>query len=204
MKLNGRKHSGMMMAEAVLALFVTMLTLVILTNVIQLVQKARDVDVSQRIRTHIVQEKLQAYLDGKEIYISPDNLTASFYVLDEKDEIHKKTMRYDKTLGDTYLRIKDNKGGFEPVVKTINIHFYQVGNLLKIRLLNYDHSVTEMFIDNVTFTDEDRDHPAEYPVDNDDSDVSHSLHESEISGKHPQLPTVGSEISATNQRSARG
>lgn len=155
-KLPGNRKTGFLLSEAMLALFVTALTILVLQQSINLSQKVMNLESYSNIRTHIVQMRLSEFLDKK---------TIGFWPI-PKPEKSDKTKKYkqiriygiykDDREQVVFIRASTNflyqsiNDGFEPIMANVKEFEAKKVNedlLLKITLNNGKE--TEMFFSNV-------------------------------------------------------
>ena len=148
------ERDGFLLSEAILALAVTIMTIFILQNCLALMKNVRHFDTSSEIRMHVIQEQLTEYFRGQVIAEKDiqDTKLKFTYVHPKFHNSRKKTLLHYQEGSWNVLRLEDEHGGFEPILKDVYaVNFQRVGELLKIRVKLMNHNVTEMYIDGIYF-----------------------------------------------------
>ncbi|MQS88918.1 hypothetical protein FHL04_03715 [Lactobacillus salsicarnum] len=151
LKLKSRRQ-GFMLSEAVLALFVSAITIGILQSCLKIFDQVKVINSSENIRWHVINEKLQ-------------NEFANITVvkMDSQKMIYHKNDVKNNTYAIKYFQMKNGNniiqrttvgGGFSPIIgKLSNFKISRIGNNLMFKITNKQGIVTEMYFTNVQFQD---------------------------------------------------
>ncbi|WP_125769243.1 hypothetical protein [Companilactobacillus furfuricola] len=138
-----------MLSEAVLALFVTVLTITILQQAIILSHKVMNLESYSNIHTHIVQERLEELFDGKILVIK--NRQGSSH-----QELRLFNSDTDGANLDLYISLangflyESQNGGFEPIMNDVkDFQPLKVGQNLLLKIIQKNGTETEMFFSHV-------------------------------------------------------
>ncbi|AKP68272.1 hypothetical protein ABM34_12485 [Companilactobacillus ginsenosidimutans] len=153
MNSNGKKRAGFLLSEALLALFVTSLTVGVINGCLTLSHKAMELNASENIRMHVVQEKLEDYFRGQNFEsknIHPDSLDFD-RIVKSKNMIKHKTLQLDSKR--IYLlRLFDTDGGFEPILDHVQkIRFNKLSSSIRILIKLTNGKETEIYLHEITF-----------------------------------------------------
>lgn len=144
-KLPGAKKGGFLLSEAVLALFVTVLTILILQQITILSHKVMNLESYSNIQTHIVKDRLEELFDGKELAPLDNRLKIS-------------GTNKDGTQFQASLRLSNGilnesiNGGFEPIISNVKkFEPKRIRNSLLLTITLKNGTETEMFFSHVKF-----------------------------------------------------
>ncbi|WP_162261219.1 ComGF family competence protein [Companilactobacillus kimchiensis] len=131
------------MYEAVVALIVTIMTLGILQQSLQILKRVQNTSFREQVRWHITQEKLQSLLDENKVIDVNDQ-----QILYLNLQTNKKWMieKYGPIVGDKMLRITTAAdGGHEPILTNLQkINIEKFRNLVIITTVNKAGQKSEM------------------------------------------------------------
>lgn len=148
-KLNGSKKAGFLLSEAVLALFVTVLTITILQQVIILSNKVMSLENYSNIRTHIVQDRLEELFVGKILVIKNRQGSSKQELRLFRPETDGKDLDLYISLANGFMYESQNSG-FEPIMNNVkDFQPMRVGENLLLKITLKNGTETEMFFSHV-------------------------------------------------------
>ena len=132
-KLN-QPHRGFTLYETIIALMVTILTLGVLQQSLQILKIIQQTDFQEQVRWHITQEKLQTVLQNSKII----NLKNQRIVYSSNDEQNKRVIEKYWAGGKLMLHATTVlNGGHEPIMTDLRkINIEKNGNLVIITTEN--------------------------------------------------------------------
>lgn len=148
---NNVRHKGFMLYESIVALMVTILTISVLQQSLQLMKSIQNTIFREQLRWHITQEKLQSMLDDAyEIrkITSSQIIFSKTKLLDKKHPVFVLSIREDKGTYDRMLRITTaTNGGHEPILMhQREIKIEKISNLVIITTVNQAGEKSEMYL----------------------------------------------------------
>ncbi|WP_129044715.1 ComGF family competence protein [Companilactobacillus metriopterae] len=143
------KKSGFLLAEAMMSLFVTLLILLILSQVIAVIKNVETSANSGYIRGQVTYDKIQNLLEGSQLKVKNSHriifrprenggFSKNSFVIEEYIS-NQKMIRYRST----------THGGHVPLVTDIeDCQFSLNGDVLKIEIIDKEHKKSEWYITN--------------------------------------------------------
>jgi len=137
------RRKGFVLYEAIVALMVTVMTLGILQQSLQILKIVQQTSFRDQLRWHVTQEKLQELLKHNKIRRMDDKRIVFF------DEATQKTRVIERYGGDT-LRIVDAvEETSEPIITNLKqINIEKIQNLVIITTVNKAGQKSEMYLTN--------------------------------------------------------
>ncbi len=140
------KHQGFILYESVLALMITIMTLGILQQSLQLLKTIQQTSFRDQLRWHITQEKLQETLSNNEIVTCDEN---RLVYLDKKTNKKIAIKKYGNINNFTLLLTRDDGKGYVPIITNLRkIGIEKIRNLVIITTENKAGQLSEMFLIN--------------------------------------------------------
>lgn len=141
----GDEKDGFLLSEAVLALFVTVLTILILQQITILSHKVMNLESYSNIRTHIVKDRLEELFDGKELTPLDKRLKIS--------DTNKDGTQFQASLRLSNEVLNESiNGGFEPIIANVKkFEVKRIRNSLLLTITLKNGTETEMFFSHVKF-----------------------------------------------------
>ncbi len=151
MKLIGTRRRGFLLGEAIIALMVSILTILMMQLCLQLISKSSQLNVRDNIRMHVVEARIQSILKDKTVYVDSDNQRL-YYSAGNDSQGESDIKSFERT--DQYLRQKDEHGGFEPVLNNVKrFNILKKSKSVQLTIVDSSNRVTEMFISDITFAE---------------------------------------------------
>lgn len=137
-KLN-RKKTGFILYESILMLMVTIMTLGILQQSLQLLNSIQKTSFREQLHWHITQEKLQDMMANSKIYYFDKNRV----IFGQKDSPSRQVIEWESS---NILRIrKAGKEAYEPIMMNLKkIEIEKIRNLVIITTENNDNQTSKM------------------------------------------------------------
>lgn len=203
MKSAGKKRPGFLLAEALIALMISIMTINILHDAILILRTVPRLDHASELRQQITQRKLSDYFKDQIIdEIDLETHQLSFKRYNSTEQVwHYKKLAVDQRWSDRqFLRLYDANGGFEPILNDVQkVSFKRIKNLLLITICDSDNLTTEMYIHGIIFkqtTSHSLDqHAPDIHVSHDDDFVS----QSGLPKKSGGISVIGSKIPSRDQ-----
>lgn len=140
------KHSGFTLYESVIALMITVMTLGVLQQSLQILKTVQNTTFRDQLRWHITQEKLQTILKDNQIKLVTDDKVVYF------DRQKKKSMVIEKYPAGRLFMLRlttSTNGGHEPIMMNLNkISIEKNRNLVIITTENHLGQKSEMYLSN--------------------------------------------------------
>ena len=141
------EHQGFVLYEAILALLITVLTLGVLQQSLQILKAVQKTSFRDQLRWHITQEKLQDTFNNAQIISFESDKIVYF------DKTKNQAMVLEKygEEGNYILRLRTaGKGGHIPIITNLNkIHVEKIRELVIITTENKAGQISEMYLTNV-------------------------------------------------------
>jgi len=145
-KLNSKRHDGFLLYESVISLMVTIMTLGILQQSLQLMKIIQNTSYRDQLRWHITNEKLQDTIEHVNLRrVSDDKIIfnkknqESVYVIESYGPIKNKLLRITTATA----------GGHEPIITNLNkIRIEKNRNLVIITTVNKADEKSVMYLTN--------------------------------------------------------
>jgi len=139
--LNGRR-SGMVLAETLIALLVTIMVLGVLQQTLKIIKNVPDNLNAEQVRWHMTNEYIQENFGDEKIKTSKPT-RVSFYSSDGSGSSH--VLEFYKDM----LRTRTEQGGHVPLVMNLNNCTFKVKkDLIIIRMTDKKNRVSEMYLTN--------------------------------------------------------
>lgn len=138
------KRQGFLLYEAVIGLMVTILTLSILQQSLQILKVVQNTSYRDQIRWHITQEKLQSHFNNGQVTNVTEN---QIYFIDNVDKKLKIIEKYRGNQG-LMLRMRfAGKSGQEPIMTNLKkIKIEKSQNLVMITTVSKKEHTSEMYL----------------------------------------------------------
>ena len=141
------EHQGFVLYEAILALLITVLTLGVLQQSLQILKAVQKTSFRDQLRWHITQEKLQDTFNNAQIISFESDKIVYF---DKRKNQAMVLEKYGEE-GNYILRLRTaGKGGHIPIITNLNkIHVEKIRELVIITTENKAGQISEMYLTNV-------------------------------------------------------
>lgn len=137
------KHSGFVLYEAVVALMITIMTLGILQQSLQILHRVQQTTFRDQLRWHVTQEKLQELLLRSTLWKVDDDKI----IYQNKGEDRMVLDSYDK--GRILRKTTATQGGYEPMMTNVQkLRIEKIENLVIITTENKAGQTSQMCLIN--------------------------------------------------------
>jgi len=141
-----RKKEGFILYESVIALMVTLMTLGILHQSLQIMKAIQNTSSKDQLRWHITQEKLQETLGDAHLR----RVTTDKIIYDKPGNKGINVIESYGPSANSMLRMRTaTSGGHEPIITNLNrIYIEKSQNLVIITTVNKANETSEMYLTN--------------------------------------------------------